>query len=190
MESYPLLSLAAPEEKRYAAWNRPHIAGAQYPVVYRELLYGQSRAVRFQHSGNGKIHARLYLLFGVVRLSGDPDLVPLPEGGTGKTTGNAAGASVVPEYGFCVPHIRTKPGQPAAICPKCSKCLCTKALYITATVDVAFNVLQVLFHASLYQMDIVIHVPVFSIVFVLAVLLFARYMHEDQKLKQEHDLII
>lgn len=68
--------------------------------------------------------------------------------------------------------------------------LCTKALCITAAVDVAFNVLQVLFHASLYQMDIVIHVPVFSIVFVLAVLLFARYMHEDQKLKQEHDLII
>lgn len=68
--------------------------------------------------------------------------------------------------------------------------LCTKALCITAAADVAFNVLQVLFHGSLYQMDIEIHVPVISIVFVLAILLFARYMHEDQKLKQEHDLII
>lgn len=67
---------------------------------------------------------------------------------------------------------------------------CAKALGITVTADVAFNVLQVLFHSRLYQMDIVIHVPVVSIVFVLAVLLFARYVHEDQKLKQEHDLII
>lgn len=67
---------------------------------------------------------------------------------------------------------------------------CTWALGITAGADVVFNVLQVLFGASLDQMDIVIHVPVISILFVLAVLLSARYIHEAQKLKQEHDLII
>lgn len=68
--------------------------------------------------------------------------------------------------------------------------LCTKALGITVIADVAFNVLQVVFRASLWQMDLVIHVPVISIVFVLVVLLSARYVHEDQKLKQDHDLII
>lgn len=68
--------------------------------------------------------------------------------------------------------------------------ICTKALEITVSADVVFNVLQVLFRASLYQVDLTIHVPVLSIVFVLAVLLLARYVHEDQKLKQDHDLII
>lgn len=67
---------------------------------------------------------------------------------------------------------------------------CTWALGITAAADVAFNVLQVFFCGRLYQTDLVIHVPVISIIFVLAALLFARYVHEDQKLKQEHDLII
>lgn len=67
---------------------------------------------------------------------------------------------------------------------------CTRALGITAAADVGFNLLQVLFCSSLSQMDLVIHVPVISIIFVLAALLFARYLQEDQKLKREHDLII
>lgn len=67
---------------------------------------------------------------------------------------------------------------------------CAKALGITAGADVMFNVLQVLFGAGLYRMDLVIHVPVLSILFVLAALLSARYIHEAQKLKKEHDLII
>lgn len=67
---------------------------------------------------------------------------------------------------------------------------CAKALGITAGADVVFNVLQILFCGRISQMDIVIHVPVISIIFVLAALLSARYIHEAQKLKQEHDLII
>lgn len=67
---------------------------------------------------------------------------------------------------------------------------CAKALEATVALDVTFNVLQVFLRRSLCQMDLVIHVPVISIVFVLAVLLFARYVREDQKLKREHDLII
>ncbi len=67
---------------------------------------------------------------------------------------------------------------------------CAKALGITAGADVMFNVLQVLFGAGLYRMDLVIHVPVLSILFVLAALLSARYIREAQKLKKEHDLII
>ena len=61
---------------------------------------------------------------------------------------------------------------------------------ITVSADVVFNILQMIFHERLYQTDIVIRVPVISIVFVLAVLLFARYVREDQKLKQENDLFI
>ena len=67
---------------------------------------------------------------------------------------------------------------------------CAKTLGITAGADVMFNVLQVLFGAGLYRMDLVIHVPVLSILFVLASLLSARYIREAQKLKKEHDLII
>ena len=67
---------------------------------------------------------------------------------------------------------------------------CAKTLGITAGADVMFNVLQVLFGAGLYRMDLVIHVPVLSILFVLAALLSARYIREAQKLKKEHDLII
>ncbi len=67
---------------------------------------------------------------------------------------------------------------------------CAKALGITVAADVGFNLLQVLFCSSLTQMDLVLHVPVISIIFVLAALLFARYLQEDQKLKREHDLII
>ena len=67
---------------------------------------------------------------------------------------------------------------------------CGRALVITVSADVVFNILQMIFHERLYQTDIVIRVPVISIVFVLAVLLFARYVREDQKLKQENDLFI
>lgn len=67
---------------------------------------------------------------------------------------------------------------------------CAKALEATVALDVVFNVLQVFFRRRLYQMDLAVHVPVLSIIFVLAVLLFARFIHEDQKLKQDHDLII
>lgn len=68
--------------------------------------------------------------------------------------------------------------------------VCGKALVITILADVGFNILQLLFHRSLYQVDLEIAIPVVSIIFVLAMLLFARYMREDQKLKQDHDLFI
>lgn len=67
---------------------------------------------------------------------------------------------------------------------------CVKALAATIITDAAFNILQMIFHKRLYEMDIVIVVPVFSTVFVLAVLLFARYIQEGQKLKQDNDLFI
>lgn len=67
---------------------------------------------------------------------------------------------------------------------------CGRALVITVGSEVIFNLLQLVFHNSLYKVDIVINVPVTSVVFVLAALLFARYVQEDQKLKQYNDLFI
>lgn len=67
---------------------------------------------------------------------------------------------------------------------------CRTALAVTVGAEMAFHVLQLLLHRRLYQVDIVIRFPVLSIVFVLAMLLAARYLQEDQRLKQEHDLFI
>lgn len=67
---------------------------------------------------------------------------------------------------------------------------CVKALSLTVVADVVFNILQLVFHSRLYQLDIAIVIPVFSVVFVLAALLFSRYIQEDQKLKQDNDLFI
>lgn len=67
---------------------------------------------------------------------------------------------------------------------------CVRALMITITVDAVFNLLQLIFQKVLYQVNIVVVLPVFSIVFVFAALLFSCYIREDQKLKQDNDLFI
>ena len=67
---------------------------------------------------------------------------------------------------------------------------CQRALAITVMANAVFNLLQCLFSGSLSDISIVIRLPVLSIIFVLAVLLFSRYLCAEQKLKQEHDLII
>ena len=60
----------------------------------------------------------------------------------------------------------------------------------TIVADILFNLLQLFFQKQLYQINYVVQFPVFSIVFVLAVLLFARYIKEMQELKEENDLFI
>ena len=67
---------------------------------------------------------------------------------------------------------------------------CTKALFITVTSSFAFNILQVFFQTMLYKTNFSVELPIFSLVFVLAILLFARYLQEYQKLKQDNDLFI
>lgn len=65
-----------------------------------------------------------------------------------------------------------------------------KALEITVSVEVIFNLAQIWFCNQLLQVDIVITIPFFSIIFVFAVLLFARYVQENQRLKMDNDLFI
>lgn len=67
---------------------------------------------------------------------------------------------------------------------------CVRALAVSTVVSVAFHILQFAFGRRLYQVNIQIVIPVASVLFVFVVLLLARYVQEDQKLKQEHDLII
>lgn len=67
---------------------------------------------------------------------------------------------------------------------------CVKSLIFTIAVEAIFNIAQLFFQGQLYQLDYVVNIPVFSIVFVFAVLLFARYIRQMQKLKMDNDLFI
>jgi len=67
---------------------------------------------------------------------------------------------------------------------------CVRALAVTVASGMLFNILQLLFGGLLYQVDVTIAIPVSSVIFVLVVLLMARYIQEDQKLKQDNDLFI
>ncbi len=67
---------------------------------------------------------------------------------------------------------------------------CVRALALSTIAGVAFHILQFAFARRLYQVHIEIVIPVTSVLFVFVVLLLVRYVQEDQKLKQEHDLII
>lgn len=68
--------------------------------------------------------------------------------------------------------------------------MCIKALEITAALHVIFHILQFLFHGKLVQIDVSVVIPVFSLAFVLAVLLMVRYVRENQRLKSENDLFV
>ena len=67
---------------------------------------------------------------------------------------------------------------------------CTLSLIITIVADVGFNFLQLFFQNQLYQMDYVVNIPVFSLAFVMAIQLLARYIREMQRLKKDNDLFI
>ena len=67
---------------------------------------------------------------------------------------------------------------------------CSRSLIITVLSSMVFNILQLLFHQSLHQINMVVSIPVFSIAFVLAVLLTTKYIRENQRLKQDNDLFI
>lgn len=68
--------------------------------------------------------------------------------------------------------------------------MCVKALEAAAALSVLFHILQFLFHRSLVQIEVTVTIPVFSIAFILAVLLMARYVRENQRLKCENEMFI
>lgn len=68
--------------------------------------------------------------------------------------------------------------------------VCSKVLAIIVIADMSFNILQILFRNKLYQVNVTTVIPLMSILFAIATLVIARYVGENQKLKQDNDLFI
>lgn len=68
--------------------------------------------------------------------------------------------------------------------------LCRKALVAVVLTNVGFNLLQIFFADSLLVIDGFLYLPLFSVSFVLAALLLARFLAENRQLKQDNDLFI
>jgi hypothetical protein len=68
--------------------------------------------------------------------------------------------------------------------------LCGTALKVTVLTNLAFNFLQLLFARRLMVMNNTVQIPLLSIIFVLAVLLLARLIAENKKLKDDNDMFI
>lgn len=67
---------------------------------------------------------------------------------------------------------------------------CKIALIVTILSQIVFNLLQLVFTKSLMVMNSQVSIPVLSVVFVLAVLLIARYLAESKRLKDENDMFV
>lgn len=67
---------------------------------------------------------------------------------------------------------------------------CGKALTAVVISGVSLNLLQLLFSRSLRNINTSMSIPIVSVLFVLAVLLFARLISENRKLKGDNDLFI
>jgi len=68
--------------------------------------------------------------------------------------------------------------------------LCGKTLSITVLAIAAFNLLQLIAAKQLLNINAAVQVPLFSIAFVLAALLFSRLVAENKLLKDDNDSII
>lgn len=68
--------------------------------------------------------------------------------------------------------------------------ICTYSLVISMISGLVMNVMQVLSRNYLENVNLVITVPIFSIMLAFIVLLLAKYIRETQKVKQELDMFI
>ncbi|MBQ3559500.1 MAG: hypothetical protein IJA07_08325 [Agathobacter sp.] len=68
--------------------------------------------------------------------------------------------------------------------------LCRKSLLVIVAASVLLNIAQLLFADLLYQIHITVNIPIFAILFLLVIHVMARYIEENQKLKQDNDLFI
>lgn len=67
---------------------------------------------------------------------------------------------------------------------------CRTAIVLSILSNLGNNLLQLAFIRKLSVTNSTIKVPVFSIVFLLAALLFAQYIRESRQLKEDNDMII
>ena len=68
--------------------------------------------------------------------------------------------------------------------------LCGKTLSITVLTIAAFNLLQLIVAKQLFRINTAVQVPLFSVAFVLAALIFSRLIAENKLLKEDNDSII
>lgn len=68
--------------------------------------------------------------------------------------------------------------------------LCIRALQISILTLMGFQVLQFLLMSQLHVTNFVVHIPVFEMAFVLAVLLFTRMIASAHKLQDENDSFV
>lgn len=74
----------------------------------------------------------------------------------------------------------------AANAEKLSK-ICCSSLAAVVLSNIAVNLLQLLFAGSLFEINTSVQIPLFSIIFTLACLLFAQIVKENAALKAEND---
>ena len=68
--------------------------------------------------------------------------------------------------------------------------LCRLSLIAMVVSNLAYHGLQLLFVKSLMQTNSVVQLPLFSLLFVLAVLLVTRLLNDNRQLKEDNDLFI
>lgn len=68
--------------------------------------------------------------------------------------------------------------------------VCKKFLVILIITSMSFNFLQIFFLSQLYKVDIVINIPIFTVLFLLIVHIMAKYIEENQRLKEDNELFI
>lgn len=67
---------------------------------------------------------------------------------------------------------------------------CGKSLVTLVLSSAAYHIFQLLFLKKIYQSSITVELPLFSLLFILAVLLVAQYIRENKELKDDNDLFI
>ncbi|HHY81299.1 MAG TPA: hypothetical protein GX505_01300 [Clostridiales bacterium] len=68
--------------------------------------------------------------------------------------------------------------------------ICRITLVATVLTNTAFNLIQLIFAKRLMVINNSVHIPFLSVIFVLAVLILARYIEENKKLKDYNDMFI
>lgn len=68
--------------------------------------------------------------------------------------------------------------------------LCGKSLIIMILSTAAYHLSQLLFLKQIYQSSVTVELPLFSLLFVLTVLLVTQYIRENKVLKEDNDLFI
>ena len=68
--------------------------------------------------------------------------------------------------------------------------ICYVMLGITTTITAASNIIQIVFMRWLANVSVIVDIPIISIVFIVLILLFARLLIENKRLRDDNSLFI